>query len=108
MISIILLKASILPSQNESQIILFGLVFLATFVIFILGQLIVNYRRKLHNFSFYNSIIAACIVTVVAIGGLYAYQSNIFGINDITRKYFQKRERTILNKKVQTIIQSDL
>ncbi|AFS40601.1 MULTISPECIES: class A sortase [Leuconostoc gelidum group] len=99
MISIVLLKTSILPSQNEHQIILFGLVFFATFVIFSLGQLIVNYRRKRHNFAFYNSIIAACVVTVMAISGLYVYQNNIFGINDITRKYFQKRERTILNKK---------
>ncbi|MGY3742426.1 class A sortase [Leuconostoc inhae] len=99
MISIVLLKASVLPSQNEHQVFLFGLVFLATFSLFSIGQLIVNYRRKWHNFSFYNGIIVACIVTVVAIGGLYAYQNNTFGINDMTRKHIQKRERTILNKK---------
>lgn len=99
MISTVLFKAAAMPSQNVHQIFLFGTVFFATFIIFSIGQLMLNYRRNRRNFSFYNGIIVSCMMTVLAIGTVYVYQNNLFDINDTTRKYLQKHERTRVNQK---------
>ncbi|WP_220739954.1 class A sortase [Leuconostoc miyukkimchii] len=85
-------------SQNSRQLILVGIIFLSTIILFTIGQLIIKYKRKKYHISILNSIISACIITFFSIAGLYAYQINIFGVKDISRKYLQKYERQKIDK----------
>ncbi|CAM3126865.1 class A sortase [Leuconostoc rapi] len=87
-----------IPSQNGEQFLYLATLFCVTFMIYSLGELIIKSRRGKKSVAFYNATIVSCVVTILALVGVYLYQNNIANVKDTVLNHTQKYQRTKANK----------